>query len=94
MGLLDVLNGMPNASGGQRAQGSSAGSGGLSPMMIAILGTLAFKAVKSLMNNQASTATGTTTAAQSPGGATGGGLDDLLRGGLAVCWAAGRREVY
>jgi len=88
MGLLDVLNGMPNASGGQRTQGSSAGSSGLSPMMIAMLGTLAFKAIKSLMDNQASAATGRP-GAQSPGGATGGGLDDLLKGGLGSLLGGG-----
>ena len=88
MGLLDVLNGMPNASGGQRTQGSSAGSGGLSPMMIAMLGTLAFKAIRSLMDNQASAATGRPSA-QSPGGATGGGLDDLLKGGLGSLLGGG-----
>jgi len=88
MGLLDVLNGMPNASGGQRTQGSSAGSGGLSPMMIAMLGTLAFKAIRSLMDNQASAATGRPSA-QSPDGATGGGLDDLLKGGLGSLLGGG-----
>ena len=88
MGLLDVLNGMPNASGGQRTQGSSAGSSGLSPMMIAMLGTLAFKAIRSLMDNQASAATGRPSA-QSPDGATGGGLDDLLKGGLGSLLGGG-----
>jgi hypothetical protein len=42
MGLLDVLNGMQNASGVQRTPDSRGESGGLSPMMIAMLGTLAF----------------------------------------------------
>ena len=90
MGLLDVLNGMQNASGGQRTQGNSAGGGGLSPMMIAMLGTLAFKAVKSLMDNQASAATGRPGApAGNTGGATGGGLDDLLKGGLGSLLGGG-----
>jgi uncharacterized protein YidB (DUF937 family) len=95
MGLLDVLNGMQNASGGQRTQGSNAGGGGLSPMMIAMLGTLAFKVVKSLMDNQANAAAGRPgapsgpTGAQNPGGATGGGLDDLLKGGLGSLLGGG-----
>ena len=95
MGLLDVLNGMQNASGGQRTQGSSGEGGGLSPMMIAMLGTLAFKVVKSLMDNQASAATGRpgassgSTGMQSPGGAAGGGLDDLLKGGLGSLLGGG-----
>jgi uncharacterized protein YidB (DUF937 family) len=95
MGLLDVLNGVQNASGGQRTQGSSAGGGGLSPMMIALLGTLAFKAVKSLMENQASAATGRpgapsgTTGAQTPGGPASGGLNDLLKGGLGSLLGGG-----
>jgi len=57
MGLIDVLNGMQNGPHGQRDP-SSAGSrsGGMSPMMMAILGLLAFKAVKSLAGSQPSTA--------------------------------------
>ena len=57
-------------------------------MMIAMLGTLAFKALKGLMDNQASAATGRP-GAQSPGGATGGGLDDLLKGGLGSLLGGG-----
>ena len=57
-------------------------------MMIAMLGTLAFKAIKSLMDNQASAATGRP-GAQSPGGATAGGLDDLLKGGLGSLLGGG-----
>ena len=47
MGLLDVLNGMQNGPGGQRAPGSGAGGGGMSPMTMALLGLLAYKAFKS-----------------------------------------------
>src|SRR5258708_26197132 len=47
MGLLDVLNGMQN---GPRGPGnpSAQSSGGMSPMTMAILGLLAWKAVKHL----------------------------------------------
>ena len=54
MGLLDVLNGMQNGPHGQRSP-SSSGSGGMSPIAMAILGLLAFKAVKSFTGGQPST---------------------------------------
>ena len=41
MGLLDVLNGMQNG-----PRGASAGRGGMSPITMALLGLLAYKAVK------------------------------------------------
>lgn len=47
MGLLDVLNGMQNGPGGQRAPSSGTGGGGMSPMTMALLGLLAYKAFKS-----------------------------------------------
>jgi len=49
MGLLDILTGMQNGPRGQpqpTTPGSS-GSGGMSPMMMALIGVLAFKALKS-----------------------------------------------
>ena len=42
MGLLDVLNGMQNGPRGNRGLG-----GGMSPITMALLGLLAYKAVKS-----------------------------------------------
>jgi uncharacterized protein YidB (DUF937 family) len=78
MGLLDVLSGMQNTQPGQRTP-SSSGGGGISPQMLAMIGLIAFRAIKSFTGNQASA--GTTTGTQSPG-AAGGGLDDLLKGGL------------
>jgi uncharacterized protein YidB (DUF937 family) len=75
MGLLDVLSGMSNAQPGQRAQ---EGSGGMSPITKAIIGVLAYQAIKAF--NQASVGTGSDK--QNPG-ATGSGLDDdLLKGKL------------
>jgi len=68
MGLLDVLTGMRN---GPRGHG---GGGGMSPITMALLGLLAYKAVKSF---------GSTTPRAGSGMATpGGGLGDLLKGGL------------
>jgi uncharacterized protein YidB (DUF937 family) len=77
MGLLDVLSGMSNGQSGQRAAESS--GGGMSPITKAIIGVLAYQAIKAFTANQASA--GTNSDKQSPG-TTGGGLDDLLKGGL------------
>ena len=60
MGLIDVLNGMQNGPRGQRdpsaGSASSTSSGGMSPIMMAILGLLAYKAVKGLAGSQPSAA--------------------------------------
>jgi uncharacterized protein YidB (DUF937 family) len=77
MGLLDVLNGMQNGPRGApqpRQQGES--GGGMSPMMMALLALLAYKAFKGSGSRPAPapTGTGTTTAPAQ----TGGGLGDLL----------------
>ena len=93
MGLLDVLNGMQNAQGGQRTPATGGASGGMSPMMMALLGTLAFKVIKSFMENQAGAASAKPGApsggsgTQSPGAP--GGLNDLLEGGLGGLLAGG-----
>ena len=52
MGLLDVLNGMRNGPGGQPSQ--SSGSGGMSPITMAILALLAYKGLKHFGGGQAS----------------------------------------
>lgn len=91
MGLLDVLNGMQNGPRGQRDPNSN--SGGMSPITMAILGLLAYKAVKSFTGgNQPSPAN----PGQIPGGNMGnasmpggGGLGDLLKGGLGGLLAGG-----
>jgi hypothetical protein len=46
MGLLDILNGMQNGPRGQPQPKSSGSSGGMSPIMTALLGLLAYKALK------------------------------------------------
>jgi uncharacterized protein YidB (DUF937 family) len=76
MGLLDVLNGMQNGPRGPSdpsAQSSS--GGGMSPMTMAILGLLAWKAIRHFTTNQPGAAPQPTPApAPSGGAATGGGL--------------------
>ena len=46
MGLLDILNGMQNGPGGARQSQAPSGSGGMPTWMMALLGLLAYKAVK------------------------------------------------
>jgi uncharacterized protein YidB (DUF937 family) len=98
MGLIDVLNGMQNGPRGQRDTGS--GSGGMSPITMAILGLLAYKAVKGFTGGQPSATPGNThvppggtainTGAQGGGlGGMGGGLGDLLKSGLGGLLATG-----
>ena len=96
MGLLDVLNGMQNGPRGQRDP--TASSQGMSPLTMAVLGLLAYKAFKSFTGNQPSAETvGTprgTQPASRPGGPPnagmpGGGLGDLLTGGLGGLLTSG-----
>jgi uncharacterized protein YidB (DUF937 family) len=85
MGLLDILNGMMHGPRGQRQPGSGGGSGGggMSPIMIALLGLLAYKALKG-RGSQGPTP-GATERPAGPGGTVsagtpGGGLGDILGG--------------
>jgi len=81
MGLIDILNGMQNGPRGpSQSSGSGSGKGGgMSPIMMALLGLLAYKAVKSK---------GSETAAPSPvpsggsmtAGQQGGEIGDILGG--------------
>jgi uncharacterized protein YidB (DUF937 family) len=96
MGLLDVLNGMQNGPRGPSTPSAQSGSGGgMSPMTMAILGLLAWKAVKHFTAGQPGAAPAPTPA-PSPGnvsaglpGGTGGGLSDVLKGGLGGLLAGG-----
>jgi uncharacterized protein YidB (DUF937 family) len=88
MGLLDVLNGMQNGPRGQRTPSSG---GGMSPITMAILGLLAYKAMKHIGGNQTPAPSGANPQ-RIPGGdagASGGGLGDLLKGGLGGLLAGG-----
>jgi uncharacterized protein YidB (DUF937 family) len=87
MGLLDVLNGMQNGPGGYRAPSGGTSGGGMSPMTMALLGLLAYKALKSsggiggILGGSQPAAAGRT--ALPPGvspGSPGGGLGDILGG--------------
>jgi len=78
VGLLDVLTGMSN---GPRGGGfGSRGRGGMSPILLAALGLLAYKAVKGMKAPQAAPASA---GAPRPGG----GLSDIL-GSLGLGGAA------
>lgn len=84
MGLLDVLNGMQSGPRGQ--QGPSTSSGGMSPITMAVLGLLAYKALKSFggQPGAGADASGHTAAPAAPGSNmnVGGGMGDLLKSGL------------
>jgi hypothetical protein len=52
MGLVDVLNGMQNGPRGQRTPAPGSSGGGMSPMTMALLGLLAYKAIKTFAGGQ------------------------------------------
>ena len=94
MGLLDVLNGMQHGPRGPSTPSSQSQGGGMSPMTMAILALLAWKAVKHFSGNQTGSAPQPAPApgnvnAGVPGGGMGGGLGDLLKGGLGGLLAVG-----
>lgn len=97
MGLLDVINGMQNGPRGPSNPGAQSG-GGMSPLTMAILGLLAWKAIKHFSGNQP----GASPAPAPPpgniagggmgggiGGGLSGGLGDVLKGGLGGLLAGG-----
>jgi uncharacterized protein YidB (DUF937 family) len=104
MGLLDILNGMQNGPRGSSSPTPQAG-GGMSPMTMAILALLAYKAVKHISGGQSDTtpapapspagsgvggsAGGGSLGGGSLAGGNGGGLGDLLKGGLGGLLAGG-----
>ena len=89
MGLLDVLNGMQNGPRGPSTPSSQSQGGGMSPMTMAILGLLAWKAVKHLTAGQPGAAPqpapapspGNVTAGLPGGGMSGGGMSGGGMGG-------------
>jgi uncharacterized protein YidB (DUF937 family) len=86
MGLLDILNGMQNGPRGRPQPGSGSGSGGMSPLTMALLGLLAYKALKHFGGSQSAAPGGTGRPPSLPPGGTvtagqpGGGLGDVLGG--------------
>ena len=96
MGLLDVLNGMQQGPRGPSSPSAQQDKSGMSPLTMAILGLLAFKAVKHLTGGQpgatpapAPSPSPKAASASQPGDATGGNLGDLLKGGLGGLLAGG-----
>jgi|SRR5579862_106975 len=92
MGLMDVLNGMQNGPRGARGGSSGGSGGGMSPVTMAVLGLLAYKALKSFTSqpNAGAAVPGSNNAA--PSGqqtSPGGGLGGLLKGGLGGLLAGG-----
>jgi hypothetical protein len=90
MGLLDILNGMQNGPRGQTTP-APAGSGGMSPIATALLGLVAYKAIKHLSPDQsyAAPANRGPSTANSPSGGDLGGLLQGPLGGLLAGGAAG-----
>jgi uncharacterized protein YidB (DUF937 family) len=96
MGLLDVLNGMQNGPRGPSTPSAQSDSGGgMSPMTMAILALLAWKGIKHFSGNQTGSAPqpapapGNVNASLPGGGMGGGGLSDMLKGGLGGLLAGG-----
>jgi uncharacterized protein YidB (DUF937 family) len=88
MGLMDVLNGMKNGPRGQ--VGSSATTGGMSPLTMGLLALLAYKALKAggILGSRTAQpqAAGPATQSTHSSSATGdwlGGLGGLIGGGAA-----------
>jgi len=88
MGLIDILNGMQNGPRGQRLPNSNASSGkggGMSPIMMALLGVLAYKAVKGRGSQPAAPGHAGNSNPLPPGGTVNvdrqpGGIGDILGG--------------
>src|SRR5215468_3440050 len=98
MGLMDVLRGMQHGPHGQPppAPDRSGAGTGMSPITMAILGLLAYKAMKSFAGEQPSAPSpagqplpigGNVNVARP--GESEGGLGDLLKGGLGGLLAGG-----
>jgi uncharacterized protein YidB (DUF937 family) len=72
MGLLDILNGMRNGPGGAPQTQPQSGGGGMPTWMMALLGLLAYKAIKGRNGAGSERASGSVP--------SGGGLADILGG--------------
>jgi uncharacterized protein YidB (DUF937 family) len=86
MGLMDVLNGMQNGPRGPKA----GTSGGMSPITMAVIGLLAYKALKQFSGGPNTSPTAGSTPSLPPGQtANSGGLGGLLSGSLGGLLAGG-----
>lgn len=84
MGLMDVLNGMQNGPRG------NANSSGMSPITMAVIGLLAYKALKSFTGQPGAAPAGSAPGQIPSSQAAGqGGLGDLLKNGLGGILAGG-----
>jgi uncharacterized protein YidB (DUF937 family) len=93
MGILDVLNGMQQGPRGP-SNPSAQSSGGMSPMTMAILGLLAWKAIKHMTAGQPGAAPQPAPSPAGGGmaggpGSLGGGLGNILKGPLGGLLAGG-----
>ena len=89
MGLLDILNGMQNGPRGQgqpsTVDSGSGRGGGMSPIMMALLGLLAYKALKGRGSQPAAPSSTARPIPLPPSGTVaagnpGGGIGDILGG--------------
>lgn len=85
MGLMDILTGMQNGPRGGTGRQASGSGGGMSPITMALLGLLAYKAIKGFGGTSSASAATTTPgsgAIPSAGASSMGlGLDEILGGG-------------
>ena len=90
MGLMDVLNGMQNGPHGPRGESTGSG-GGMSPITMAVLGLLAYKTFKSFTSQTVTPAAPAAPGTPGRGQAAspGGGISDILKGGLGTVLAGG-----
>jgi uncharacterized protein YidB (DUF937 family) len=95
MGLLDILHGMQNGPRGPSDSNADSESGGMSPLTLAILAVLGYKALKHFTGSHPE-ASPSVPPAPAPGGTvnadlpgSGGNLNDLLKGGLGGLLAGG-----
>jgi uncharacterized protein YidB (DUF937 family) len=91
MGLLDVLNGMQNGPRGNPIPSPSSDSsgGGMSKITMAVLGLLAYKAIKGFTSQPSAGAAAPARPAGAAPEAGTGGLGDLLGGGLGSVLGGG-----
>ena len=83
MGLLDIINGMQNGPRGQRQPGSinsSSKGGGMSPIMMALLGLVAYKAFKGRGSQPAAPGSHLPPSGTVNAGQPGGGIGDIFGG--------------
>ena len=78
MGLLDILNGMQNGPGGARQQQQAPASGGMPTWMMALVGLLAYKAIKGGGLENLTGGGRRSAGPEMDAGPHGGGLGDIL----------------